>query len=68
MLTYDGWLLVVFQDMHIAARQQRIGQYLYNRLFGYNPDLANSITATEFDPFYNDNRVPAFLEYVRSNW
>lgn len=47
----------------------RYGQHLMNELYQYNPDLYNEITfESEVDPFYNDKKVSAFLEFAEKNW
>ena len=46
----------------------RLGQSAYNALFAIHPDLARSVIARDMDPFYDDNRLPAFLAYVDANW
>jgi hypothetical protein len=49
-------------------RGLRGGQSFYNVLSYHRPDLAQKIAGTEFDPYYDDKNIPAFLEYVGSNW
>lgn len=38
----------------------RLGQALYNTLARAHPDIAAAISQTQADPFYDDERVPAF--------
>jgi len=42
----------------------RYGQALYNCLVDINPQLVTSINNTEIDPFYDNNKVPAFLTFI----
>ncbi len=42
----------------------RRGQCYYNALYTLRPDLANEICGTKLDPFYVDERIPAFLEWL----
>lgn len=39
----------------------RKGQVIFNELNAFNPQLANLIRGTSEDPFYQDNRIPDFL-------
>jgi hypothetical protein len=39
----------------------RPGQALFNALAGVDPDFAESIRATDLDPFHYDGRIPALL-------
>ena len=45
--------------------QLRLGQAMYNILNSYHPNLAVSVRGTELDPFYRDDRVEDFLEYIK---
>ena len=46
------------------AQDQRKGQAAFNALHTLDPDLANMVRGTRFDPFYRDERVPDFLREV----
>lgn len=46
----------------------RLGQYLFNHLYGYRMDVADKIRGSIIDPFYNDDNIPAFLEKVDELW
>lgn len=46
----------------------RIGQCYMNALSVLNHALYQKITATENDPFYVDEKVPQFLEFVAKEW
>lgn len=47
-----------------AWPSRRVGQAFFNVLCEVEPLLAERVRATEFDPFYQDKRIPAFLEFV----
>lgn len=48
-----------------AARpEQRWGQALFNTLHEHDPQLAAELCGTPADPFYDDARVPAFMDAV----
>lgn len=42
----------------------RKGQALFNKLDEINPELADSLRGSVVDPFYRDERIPAFLSEV----
>ena len=48
--------------------QLRPGQAAYTALAGVRPDLADRVIGTALDPFYIDNRLGAFLDFVEENW
>lgn len=45
-------------------RYTRVGQEMFNRLHQREPALAKTIRGTELDPFYDDSKVPKFIEYL----
>lgn len=64
---FAAYLLESYNYMN-RHRALRGGQSFYNVLSYHRPDLAEKVVGTECDPYYDDNRIPAFLEYVGSNW
>jgi hypothetical protein len=64
----------LLNQVHTIAKFQRIshpeireGQSLMNALADVNVDLYREITATEFDPYYLDSRIPAFYEKLTNS-
>lgn len=47
---------------------QRRGQAAFNLLHVLRPDLADLVRGSEHDPFYTDERLPAFLEWLGERW
>jgi len=45
----------------------RMGQSLFNNLYAINPTLADSIRATNSDPFYNNELIGSFLQATVSD-
>lgn len=48
----------------VARRQmngERFGQAVFNTAYGMFPDEVGEVVATQWDPFYNDERVNEFL-------
>ncbi len=45
---------------------QRAGQAAFNTLAAVHPEIADKVTADfRVDPFYDDDRLPRFMEFVR---
>lgn len=42
----------------------RVGQAYFNILHRLHPEVADAVRGTSKDPFYNDTRIPAFLDEV----
>jgi len=43
-------------------KEQRLGQWAFNILYEMYPDIANTLRATNCDPFFNDDKIPFFLK------
>jgi hypothetical protein len=59
--------LIALQTRHSDLR---IGQHMFNTLATHNPRLVEDIREQSdvLDPFYNDSKVPVFLNYIIDNW
>lgn len=66
-MTYDLWLENVLVSKHLSP-EQRLGQHLFNHLRVTQPKLAENVRATGIDPFYRDDLIGAFLEFVSEHW
>lgn len=57
-------------QVHLSRpAEQRLGQYAFNLLYKYEPGLATIITGNlSLDPFYVDDRLPAFWAFVEEHW
>lgn len=62
-MTKQEFLVKVREYMHFNP-EQRFGQACFNVLYIEEPEVADMIRTTEFDPFYLDSRVDAFLREV----
>jgi len=49
-------------------KQLRHGQSIMIALKDMNSKLYSDITGTEYDPFYNDNKISALLKHLNPNW
>lgn len=57
------WTQTVGRQEH-----QRPGQWAFNMLQTWRPDISAMMVLTLSDPFHNEKRLPAFWEYVEKNW
>lgn len=55
-----------FAEYHEAI--WRKGQFAFNKLAQLRPDLSEQIRGSKLDPFYDDDVLPAFFEWVEANW
>lgn len=55
----------VYKDV---PKQFRKGQYFFNKLACVRKDLSDMLMEQGLDPFYNDSRLPAAIEFVKENW
>jgi hypothetical protein len=44
----------------------RLGQAMFNVLDDIEQGLAREIAGEDIDPYYNDDNIPAFIEYLVS--
>lgn len=52
-----------------VPREQRQGQYAFNLLVMVRPDLSEKVRGSmNNDPFYNDRKLPNFIQFVSDNW
>ncbi len=63
--TYEDWCKALSLCKPGFIRK---GQAHFNLLYNLNPELAQEVTDTEVDPFYDDTRLPAFYKWVEENW
>ena len=60
--------------MHIVDQMRRyqpawrLGQTFSNVLHEYRPDLAKKMIGGNYDPFYQDEKIPAFISWLRRHW
>lgn len=65
-MTFVDYVLTVHQKW---IPSQRLGQHHFNVLYDVHPDLAIRVRQdTEFDPFYDDEKLGAFLTFVGDHW
>ncbi len=67
-MEFDNYVNSVAKAFEQPKNPLRLGQTYFNLLFKWRPDLTNKVINTDLDPFYNDDRIPRFLEFVKRNW
>jgi hypothetical protein len=56
--------LVRAQTEEILDKNLRRGQYLFILLYSLSADIANDIRSTEYDCFYDDDKIDGFMKRV----
>lgn len=75
-MTIHEFIMKVHRKQAEAKRMPgdlRPGQIAYNCLHDERPDLCAKIMESEeskndYDPFYRDEKLPAFWQFVVDNW
>lgn len=55
-------------EVDAAIPEWRTGQTAFNVLYDIRPELADAVRATELDPFYQDELLPAFYARIEEDW
>jgi hypothetical protein len=63
-----GDYIIAVVDAEMAHHEWRFGQAAFNVLHDIRPDLSERIRTTPTDPFYRNERLPAFYKWVREHW
>lgn len=64
----DVFLALYAEALH-PPKEQRSGQWALNLLCYVRADLADRVNGSlDLDPFYNDQKLPAFWKFVEDNW
>lgn len=56
-----------FEAHHKARPDLRRGQAAYETLWKWDLRLASKVDGSEIDPYYVDERIPDFLEWVAAH-
>lgn len=65
--TYEQYVGACFTHRQ-SFPTQRAGQAAFNVLHALRPDLSEQVRATDLDPFYQDDRLADFFEFVEKEW
>ncbi len=49
-------------------QSQRVGQFYMNTLAEIRPDLYRKVTGSNADPFFSNNRLSNFWNWLAENW
>ena len=67
-MTFKEYLTEAAKCFIANKRTHRRGQAYWNTLELHRKDLADKIRATKIDPYYRDERVPDFIDYLKDKW
>ena len=66
-MTFGDYILAVMHQWS-ETPSWRAGQTYFNVLYRMRPEMADSLRGSSRDPFYNDDRIDDFLDYVLRHW
>lgn len=67
--TYGDFVNAVFEHIfECITPQWRAGQTAFNILVQVRPDIAEMLRGSDYDPFHQDYRLPAFYDFVWRHW
>lgn len=66
--TFEWYKNTVSTRRFSEAKHQRAGQYAFNLLADIRPDISEKIRGSFIDPFYRDEKLPAFMAAVEQEW
>jgi hypothetical protein len=64
---FDTVTAEILERKNLKA-DQCVGQWWFNRLYDFRPDVANQIRGTLKDPFHRDDVLDDFHERVMELW
>ena len=75
-MTFADFISVFYKSYHIEKRlarvagtkPQREGQLFANMLRDFRPDLADGLTGSALDPFYQEEVTDATWTWVEAHW
>jgi hypothetical protein len=47
---------------------RRKGQHFANMLSQHRPDVFQALQGQDLDPFYDDKKLPAAVQFTKTNW
>jgi hypothetical protein len=56
------------EDARLSYPEWREGQTLFNVACDLDRLTLDQVRGTDLDPFYRDERIPAFTAYLRRQW
>jgi hypothetical protein len=55
-------------SMLARNEHQRRGQFLFNCLAEFRPELAEKLRGLPLDPYHNDSQIDAACLWIEENW
>lgn len=66
--TFADFVTAAADVADFAKGTQRVGQRAFNLLAQVKPDVSSLLAGSDFDPFYDDARLPLFYDFVMRHW
>jgi hypothetical protein len=63
-LTDEQWIKLTRNAVDYMHSGQRLGQSYMNALYEVNPDVYSKISNGTYDPYHDDTRISAFINYL----
>lgn len=63
-MTLNEFLELATAIKGYRPKSLRLGQWAFNLLSDYHPQIAQVLSGTEYDPFHDDTKIPAFLRQL----
>jgi hypothetical protein len=67
-VSFSEYVAMVADAFQNKANHYRNGQAAFNTLYAVHPQLAEQVHNTDIDPFYDDDVLPDFYEWVNDHW
>lgn len=68
VVTFSDFVVAVADFMGRRPESWRAGQTAFNLLVQVNPTVAEMVRGSDFDPFYRDDRLVDFYDFVCRHW
>lgn len=66
VLKYSDYIVVAAEAF--KENDERLGQTYFNVLVELRPEIAEEIRGTDLDAFFDNDKLPAMLNYVYKRW
>ncbi len=61
---FAAYCTAVAKELRDQPSGYRVGQAAFNVLHDLSPELANAVRSTELDPFYEDQKLGEFYNWL----
>ena len=66
-LTDEQWIKLTRSAVDYMHEGQRLGQSYMNALYEVSPEVYSKISNGTYDPYHDDTRIAAFINYLNCN-